>query len=344
LGICPVFDLRYIFTSFLFLLTMSVSSQDTLTVDQLDYQFVSFSEGELLPLTSPENTNVAGLFISCQEDIQFEFCGALPFTIWIDGRYAADSGDEKCLYISNEVLCAFADRENPYLSVVSEAGLSEITARTISIESKTEVKRNELSLRRRSSGYWILGFLMSCILLIGVRALRSGHTWRFQRPNLREFSNRFITLENMILLLLLALVNAISYSFLAERDEMLFIVQSLLTILEFWITKIFLVFLSGMIFKNQKASNWQLIFQLQFWLGISLIFFVVLFFDFVFFAEPQLSHGHLMHAMALSALVFLFLTSMVFMTQKGRKKLHIFIYLCTTEILPITFLVYWFLK
>jgi len=323
---------------------MDLSGQDTLTVDQLDYRFVSFSGDELLPLTSPENSNVAGLFISCTENQQFEFCGVSPFAIWIDGRYAADSGDKNCLHISGKILCAFADRESPYLSVVAEAGLSEITARTISIELKTEVKRNELSIRGRSSGYWILGFLMGCILLIGVRALRSGHTWRFQRPNLREFSSRFITLENMILLLLLALVNAISYSFLAERDEMLFILQSLLTILEFWITKIFLVFLSGMIFKNQKTANWQLIFQLQCWLGTSLIFFVVLFFDFVFFADPQLSHGYLMHAMALSALVFLFLTSMVFMTQKGRKKLHIFIYLCTTEILPITFLVYWFSK
>jgi len=322
---------------------VALSAQDTLTVDRLDYRFVTYSEGELLPLTFPEDADIAGLFISCQEEELFEFCSDRPFSIWIDGRYVADDQDRNCIYLSSESLCGFSNREDPFLSVVSKGGLDGVTARAILITEKQTLNPKELLVRSNSEAYWIVGFLFGCILLVSVRVVRPKSSWRFQRPNLREFSSRFLTLENVALLFLLAGINAFCYSFLIGKNEFIFVLQSLAIILLAWFGKIILTLLSGSIFKYWKAANWQLLFQLRFWMASSLLLFVVLFLDFII-SSGSLSSEMMLNLGAIGSLILLVMVGVVLMTQKGLKNLHIFIYLCTTEILPITFLVYWFLK
>lgn len=294
-------------------------------------------------LTSPEDSDIAGLFILCQEDKMFEFCGNRPFSIWMDGRYIADDQGQNCIYLSSELLCGFSNRPNPFLSLVSRGGLEGITARTILITKTRPLKAKELLVRVKPEAYWILGFLFGGMLLVRVRVIRRKKNWRFQRPNLREFSSRFLTRKNATLLFLLAGINAFCYSFLNETNDFVFLLQSLAVILLVWFGKIIFTLLSASIFKYWRVANWQLLFQLRFLLVSSLLLFIVLFLGFIISSEP-LSSEMMLNLGAIWSLILLAMIGVVLMTQKGFKNLHIFIYLCTTEILPITLLVYWFLK
>jgi hypothetical protein len=322
--------------------TSVVLAQDTLTVDRLDYRFVFQSEGILLPLTSLEEANVAGLFITCPDDQLVEICSNWPITIWIDGRNVKSNQEERCVYLTSEELCSFSERERPYLSVVSEMGFETITARTIVLTDSVSPK--QLSVRKENSAYWIFGFLFGCMLLASVKLARLTANWRVQRPKLKEFTNRFLTLENVFLMVLVAVINSLCYWFLVNKSESIFVLQLATLILLVWFMKTLLVYLSGSIFKYWKWANWQLIFQLRFWVIVSILLFIILLGDFVFFSKSKLYTEMILNMWAICSLVFLLLTSVVLLSQKGLKNLHIFIYLCTTEILPIMLLVHLFLE
>ncbi|MCP4458195.1 MAG: DUF4271 domain-containing protein [Cytophagales bacterium] len=271
-----------------------------------------------------------------------KFCGSSIFTIWIEGRRIASNKNGRCIYLSSDELCSFSNRESPYLSLVSENGFEEIIAYTIAITEGQESEK--LLVRSDQSPYWIFGFLFGSMLLVSVQKVRPKTNWRFQRPHLKEFSDRFATVENMISLLIVAVINAFSISFLNGESESISIFQMVLLILLGWFGKFMLTIFSGSVFNIWRWANWQLIFQLRFWVITSLLSFVLLFLDFIFFAESKVSSEMILNIWAVVSLIVLVMTSVVLLSQKGLKNLHIFIYLCTTEILPVTLLVYFFLE
>ncbi len=317
---------------------------DTLTIDRLDYRFVTYSEGKLVPLTAPENSEVAGLFINCLENQLLEFCGIQPFTIWIDGRFVAENRGDDCIHLSTDSLCSVAEREDPFLSIVSNSSFSDITARIFQPKPGKEKSEKTLSFRNNQNTYWIFSFLLGCIILAAIRLIRPKNEWRLQLPNLREFSKRFITMENIVFLVLLTAINAFCYSYILGKEELIFTLQSIAAILLFWLGRTFFIFLSGSIFKQWRWANWQLHMYLFLWSIFSLLLFIFLFINFIFFRESDPSSEMALLAGSIVSIIILLVVSAVLMTQKGHKNLHIFIYLCTTEILPTVLLVNWFLE
>ena len=318
--------------------------QDTLTIDRLDYRFVTYEGETFSPLTSLENSDVAGLFISCSDYQQIEFCGDKAFSVWIDGRLIAEKKGQNCLYLELEALCQLANREAPYLTVVSEKGLSGLTARSISIVDERSDLEPELLIRDYDKAHWIFGFLIGIILLALLQFLRSRNKGLFLRPNLKEYSKRFVTLESLVLVSLLAIINSFCYSFIMSSFDLLALTTYALAVLLAWFGKSVLTLFSGVIFNYRRWANWQLNFELLFWLITTFVVFVGLFLDFLFFGKTKLSVDTIFFVWSISSLLLLLLVTFVFMSQKGIKNLHIFIYLCTTEILPIALLVYLFLK
>lgn len=343
LGIYPGFELRKFILPFLFISSIGVQAQDTLTIERLDYRFVSYVDGTLVPMTSPEDSDVAGLFIDCTKSRMLEFCGSQSFTIWIDGRYIDSNKKQECLYFSSKELCEYSDHQTSYLSVVSSTGLQSITARSFRLAKNTK-DQEKLLVKGDNSNYWILGFLFVCTLIAFIRFAITGRRQNFQKPNLKEYSSRFLTLENFILFGFLAFINAFCYSFLVGNDEIVFILNSLATLLVIGIGKIILTFISGSIFKFWRGINWQLIVQLRYWSAFSLLLFVLLFIDFLFFKGTLLPTQWITNLWSMGLVALLIVIATVLMSQKGLKKLLIFIYLCTTEILPTIILVYWFLE
>ena len=338
------FNLQRSLTFFWLSWSLIAVGQDTLTIDRLDYRFMTYEGQTLSPLTSPENSEVAGLFISCKDYEQIEFCGTHSFSVWVDGRLMAESQNGNCIYLKLEALCQLVNKENPYLTVVSKKTLLGVTARAISIMEEEADLESSMLVRDSNDAPWIFGFLFGTILLVMVRAVRPVNRWRFQRPNLKEFSKRFLTLENLVLTTLLSIISSFCYSYLSGNFELFVLAKHALTILLVAFGKSILTLLSGATFNHGRWASWQLNFGLLFWLITTLVVFGVLFLDFIFFSNSELSIEVALYVWSISSLLLLLLIAIVFMSQKGLKNLHIFIYLCTTEILPIALLVYLLLE
>ena len=336
--------MRISFTFFSLFCSLIGVGQDTLTIDRLDYRFVTYEDGTLSLLTSLENSDVAGLFISCLDYEQIEFCSTNPFSVWVDGRLIAEKTNQDCLYLKLATLCRFASREDPYLTIVSEERLSGLTARSISLVSDVADLEPVLLIKDYDNAHWIFGFLAGTILLTLFQMIGTGNRWRFRRPNLKKFSKRFLTFESLVLIGVLAIINSFCYSYVVSSFDLVTLILYAFGVLLVWFVKSGLTFLSGAIFNYPRWANWQLNFELLFWLMITLIVFGVLFLDFIFFNNSKLSIDTMLYVWSISSLLFLLLVTLIFMSEKGIKNLHIFIYLCTTEILPIVLLVYWFLK
>jgi hypothetical protein len=149
------------------LLTCFSYGQDTLTVDRLDYRFVSYEDGIMEPIISLEDADVAGVLVPCENDIQVEFCGSNSFDIWVDGRLVLQKiKGQKCEYLSLEKLCEIANRDTVYISVVSQNRLKGVSARTFIIrQSKQDTF--EILRRKNISEFIYFGFV-ACFLAIAI--------------------------------------------------------------------------------------------------------------------------------------------------------------------------------
>lgn len=321
----------------------SLVAQDTLTVDRLDYRFITYENGLFSPLVSLESAEVASVFVTCQESLQMELCGSQPFNIWVDGRLIRQKRDRACLYLSTDELCRVANRDTVFLTVVSNEKLQDLQARTFRVAKKYGL--SEFSLMRRSplGEFWYFGFIVGLGLIVMARMLVPDF-WRFRWPNLEQYNYRLSSLDNWILVVLCSLLLAFSWSFLVDdRSIPLFFGTTGFLLLVF-ILKFCLIVLSASLFGFWKPTAWQFTFFVRFSFFWSVVAFIILLMLLVFFNLQHFNQA-IFEACAAGLLsLFILVVSYILMSQQGTKSLHIFIYLCTVEILPMGLVIFWFLK
>jgi hypothetical protein len=322
------------------LIAFLAHSQDTLTVDRLDYRFVSYEDGLMEPIISLEDVDVAGVLVPCDEGIQVEFCGVNPFDIWVDGRLILQKkkGSE-CEYFSLEKLCQLAGRDTVFLSVVSQNNLKGISARTFQIRTSRQ-SAFEILRRKKISEFLYFGFIGCFVFLVILKSSLPRGKMMLRVPNLQAFTGRFLTIDHLVIQLVTLLLTGFSYAILEEDANVYDWLSTFFFLSISWAAFMLITFLSASVFNFTKLMNWQLIFTIQYWFGLSVLVFVLQFIDHIFFAGFLLSDQFLIYTVVSFLFLFTAIVIYTFMTQRGMKSLHIFIYLCSTEILPISLVIY----
>jgi len=321
----------------------SLSAQDTLTVDRLDYRFVSYEDGLFSPLVSLESAEVAGVFVACVQPLQLELCGRHPLDVWVDGRLIKRKLAKECIYLKLSALCHTAKRDTVFMTLVSDENLESITARTIRISSGLDALEFNLLKRSTLSEFWYVGFLIGLGLIVSVKYIVPDF-WRFRRPNLAQGTYRLSSLDNWILLLLASVVNAFSWAFLSEERSAALFFSTLGFVLLMLIAKFLLVLLAATLFNSWKPTAWQFTFFIRFWFFWSIMAFLAILALHILFSVQYFDRS-VFEVFAAGVLgLFVMVVAYFLMTQRGTKSLHIFIYLCTVEILPVGLVIFWFLK
>ena len=183
------FSLRSVSLLCLLVIGFYGNSQDTLTVEQLDFKFFSIDGGRISPLSSLGETSVAGLFLPCAERDLLKFCGPNDFFIWVDGRYFGSSDSTGCLHVYPQELCEYTRRDTAFISVVANSNLIGNTARSV-VLSTDESQELLMPMRRTASvsERWYLGFIVCGVLLFLLRFISS--TGIFTVPNQVEQTSR----------------------------------------------------------------------------------------------------------------------------------------------------------
>ena len=317
--------------------------QDTLTVDRLDYRFLSYKDGILEPIASLENEDVAGVFVPCEDNVFIEVCGPKPFDIWVDGRLVVQEPLGDCQYLEMKSLCQMANRDTVFISLVSRENLKGLTARTFVIRSS---KKNPFEIIRRSkvSQFVYFGFVTCFVVLIVMRDNFSGGKITLKKPNLLSFNGKFFSIEMLLIQFVVILMS--SFSYVIYRGDAS--VGDWITIggylLLYWCCLIVITWSSATVFRFNRFANWQLIFTVKSWFILSLLVFTIQFISQIFNLTILESEYVLVNTVAVGLLMFMMVIVYIFMLQRGIKSLHIFIYLCTTEILPIGLIIYWLLE
>jgi len=342
LGICPVFSVRSI-GIFLLAFCGSLAAQDTLTVDRLDYRFITYEDGLFSPLVSLESAEVAGVFVTCQASLQMELCGTQPFDVWVDGRLIRQKKNRGCLYLSTADVCKVANRDTVFLTLVSDEKLPDLSARTFQIAKKDSLVAFDLSRRSPIGEFWYFGFIVGMGLIVVARVLVPDF-YRFRWPNLDQGNYRHSSLDNWILILLASVLLAFSWSFLIHDRSVAVFFGTAAFILLIFIAKFCLILLSASLFGFWKPTAWQFTFFVRFCFFWSVVWFGMLLILQIFFNFQDFNQAFFEAFAAVLLALFILVVSYILMSQRGTKSLHIFIYLCTVEILPMGLAIFWFLK
>lgn len=332
---------------FLFLIVLITAcfahAQDTLTIDRLDYRFVSFEDGQMEPIISLEDADVAGVFVPCERDVHVEVCGPNPFDIWIDGRLILQKKEGECEYLKMESLCEIAERDTVYISVVSRETLKGIRARTFVLKPS---KKSAFEIMRRTKVSQIVyfGFVGCFLALVILRTNFLKGKITLRKPNIQSYSGKFFSIESLIMQLVIIMVSSFSASIYENNSSLIDWIAISGYVLFYWSILITITWSSAAVFRFNRLANWQLVFTIKYWLFLTLFVFIVQFLGQIFNATSVGQSVVLIYLIVIGLLVFMSTVIYIFMSQRGMKSLHIFIYLCTTEILPIGLIVYWLLE
>lgn len=320
----------------------SSSAQDTLTVERLDYKFVTLEDGRMSPVNFLDETDVAGTFFPCNDTQFVEFCSSTGFSIWVDGRFVSENvGKDDCLHFSSMELCGYSERDTVFVSIVSESGLLGVTARTFDVIPESE---ETIFPKRRfqEDEFWKMGLIFCGIVLIANKLFFAK---RFVYiPRLGEsYAEKFLTVSNLVQLVIASLLGAFLWSFTKHSSFMDFF-YVVGAVLFWWILKSVLTIVSGTLFRFRTQANWQANFLLQFWTIMFIALFGLVVIDDLFADGLLFTEERYRTALALLEGLFVLLALVIFRLQKGLKSLHRFIYLCTTEILPGVLIIQFFLE
>ncbi len=321
-----------------------LQAQDTLTVDRLDYRFFSFDGNQFSPLVSLESSDVAGVFVHCQQDVQVELCGDSFFDIWVDGRLVHRKLTKGCEYLDMNALCAVSSRDTVYLSLVADAKLVDVRARTIRIRNSVAESYFDVSRRTETGSGWLIGVLLCCAVISTLRLARSGQTAKLLRPHFEKNIYRISNVDSWFYLLVSVILSAFAWSFLSDDRSSSLLFGSFVSVISLLTIRLVLLFISALIFNFGKQATWQFTFFSNSWVIVSVFVFAATLIDQLYMTVSIVDQGAL--KVMLSSLLGLFVAieCYILMTQRGVKSLHIFVYLCTVEILPSSLMIYWFLK
>ncbi len=326
----------------LFFSASAAIGQDTLTLEQLDYKFVTIEDGHMLPVSSLSSTEVAGTFVPCADQGLIEFCGTKVFSVWVDGRFVTDNKlDGLCVYLETIELCQLSARDTVFVSLVSEGGLEGVSIR--SVEVMPEAAKTEAPDRRTTEPeFWKFGFIACGLILIGIRLFVKKNFGLIPRPS-ETFTDKFFTLTNLIQLVITCLLGSFiwTYAWQAEPSHLLFVFGSLIF---WWMIKTLLTLISGALFRFRSLATWQSNFLLQYWTIMFIILFVLALGDALFLRHALFNISNLSAILSTLQGAFMVGLILVFSFQKGTKSLHRFIYLCSTEILPGLLIIQFFLE
>ncbi|MEQ9229121.1 MAG: hypothetical protein RIF46_00450 [Cyclobacteriaceae bacterium] len=316
--------------------------QDTLTVEQLDYKFVTIENGQMLPVSSLSSTEVAGTFVPCIDQGLIEFCGSNVFSVWVDGRFVTENSLERsCVYLETKQLCRLTARDTVFVSLVSERGLEGVTTRSVEVAPKGN-KMQVPSRRSSEVEFWKMGFIGCALILIVARLFIKKNFGYIPRPS-ETFTDKFFTASNLVQLVITCLLGSFiwTYASQAEPAHILFVFGSLIF---WWVIKTSLTLISGALFRFRLLATWQSNFLLQFWTILFVLLFIMALLDNLFLNHSLFSLGNLTSVLSALQGAFMVALVLVFTFQKGTKSLHRFIYLCSTEILPGLLIIQFFLE
>lgn len=322
---------------------LSAGAQDTLTLERLDYQFVTFEDGRYSPVVSLEETALAGVLVPCAQDVQIEVCGDARFSLWVDGRWVLNKGTSGCLHLAVQAICQHSERDTVFLSFMAEKTLEGIEARTFSVIDKAD-KRFALQQRRTRPQFWHWGILLGAFLLVGLRFIDPFGGLRLLRPAFESNYYRFVTWDNLILLGLGVWLSAFAWSYVTASASAWSVFELVPMLLLVWLIKILLILFAGSIFRFSRQAAWQITLWVQGWARVSIFLLLLVTTEELFFDGSLLSvpFYHVLTSVTIAGLSAL--VSYHFMMQRGSKSLHIIIYLCSTEILPSAMVLFWLLK
>jgi hypothetical protein len=327
------------------------SAQDTLSVERLEFRLLGEEQGAFVPLIDPSQATMAGLFLPCGTASMYRVCSGVPFELWADGRLINKVSKPGCLVFDGYDFCEIMTRDTVFVSFVSKSDLKGLTVRRIEIQEKQTGKDSFLLLYKEKSRVqgWIVALLIVGVLFVLFKELIPlGYRNLFLLSRRDSGSatafSRFLSLDNLFSILFASLLTGFAWNYL--QHDRLFVWDWLVA--AFWVLVLFLlkfsvVSLVSGLYRFQPTSRWQLDTFLRFFLVASALFALFAAFDFlVLNGSPGLQTA-LRWLAPLSLALYLVWVVFRMMLQATLKKLHIFSYLCGTEIVPTISLIYWLL-
>lgn len=246
------------------------------------------------------------------------------------------------MYPKIDVLCAVSARDTIFLSISAERSLKGASVRSISIVPQ-DPNQIDVLTRSLNDKAWIIGFVICGFAFAGLFLFTPIRFGEILKAKTQQFSERPLSGNFLIQLGCVVAVGAFCwvYNHQGGYEEFFTALGFLITV---FMAKIGLYYFGGVLFQFRKISSWQMVFQMRFWTLVTFLFFIVLVVDNV--TLMWLTHHNDVLGKLVSAAMVVFLLLEVFKLSSigDKRSLHRFVYLCSTEILPVVLLIRIFLK
>ena len=352
-----------------------IGQQDTLFIhNYVDGMLKVGKNGEPKPITHLQEHSVVGFFLHQPQDTLKNFlqiCNNHPVFIWINGQLVSKVNE--CETFDVKKILNFAQSDTVYLSISTTGNLANLTCKQFKIlpflvEKETKNKVNFLVKRNIKVGFkeFVIQAVILLLLFLGnskkyfsIYDLMPDKFFLSLKRNSFIFSEDSIfDLSKIFLILTLSLLSGFSFLYF---DEVLHIDQYVHdeTTINFWIVWLwlslqilFFITIKGIflkivcnLFSFKELTNRQLMDFIKFNYFIFISIFILILLDFIFdFDNKTFFSKNFLMIYPMISLFYVGWFTFKFIYNYRIKKLIIISYLCTTELIPVIFLINWFLN
>jgi hypothetical protein len=316
---------------------LTVHGQENLSVTRYDYWMLTpDDEGNWIPMTHPEDVRLAGFFFPCEQGADVSFCHEGPLDIWIEDQFLKQKQYAPCLVLAAGDLCT--DGQDTVFIVVTTA-LSGFKNLEVQSASPSEnLSASFLSHRiNPDRNFQVIGYLFCFTFLLIHRVFNPFKTWKIKlRVDFDDY--QFFTWD--YILPLLCYLSLISFSWHQVHaheslSELLFFFTGSLIIVS---GKLIWTFITAHLFQKPAQAHWQMVVFCRV-LGVyALLVFLTTFLDSLYFSGDLFTIAAFKIGLFLSLLVVALVNIFIIRSKSANHTLHLFIYFCNTEILPLAFL------
>ncbi|WP_425389980.1 DUF4271 domain-containing protein [Ekhidna sp.] len=346
---------------------VAFAQQDTIVVTDFTKVLVETKQnGDLSPVTSLDQVNQAGFFITGRNEGHIRICNPEPLAIWINGRLFEII--ENCEFIRLSEWLKNDSNDTLYVSLSSKNELVDLKCELVIFEDLKIVKEDSADPREARNVLrefvilgWILLTIVLGIFLVGFPTRVSylkGKAFTFKISAYEFVNTSFFSGPslNLVAFYSLALSFVLFYFNFALELNLFEKPISLLFFLWEWIKLSAMVFglilikwviisvIAGL-FNFKGLKNYQLFDFINFQTLLLIPILIFLFLDFLFgetigeWVSPSL-----MIVFPLVLILFIIWFTLKFVNNSPRKKLMIISYLCATEIIPAIIMIGLFYK
>ncbi len=320
-------------------------SQDTLVVERLEYRLVVLSDNEALPAVHLDKLTAASVSYECPKVGFLEICGVSGYDVWVNGRYLTHKQAGKCVQLPANDFCE-GRQSTVLLSLSTDENLDGVSLRLLQLIPERQLLQSRLSIRSFDRGaWWMVSFLVLGVLILMYRELSPAPLLQFfTRTGTTYYQSQLLAENKTFTVLFVALFASFDWTYVyVAHFSLVSWLSAFGALLLFFLMVRLVQQMGALLFglKELRDDQFNGLTQLSLAVGLVLMFFCL--FDFLVLDGDFLSKESVKWMLFTVYAGYLLRRVLKVMFKSRLLKLHLFAYLCTTEILPVVYIIYWIL-